>query len=237
MHKGVSGAATASEALLSNGTAVQKSSGPLCGPSTVTCMNGTQNPSMRPADQSLSVAAGTVEMPVSRNIREGTFEETRPPVGSQTSAVLVPGKDAVSAIPAATATMLSSLPEMVPAGSVSKRLQLKDFDLNDTYDDTEECIRRCEQLAIPATLETGSPTCMSWMLPDSHHSSPPQASGNSEPTSTQSLSSSNGDAQVTALYCGYIQSLTCFNHHNIQKVVHQPFVNITNLSTKSFLPA
>ncbi|KAH7666562.1 Ankyrin repeat-containing domain-containing protein [Dioscorea alata] len=194
-HKGGSGAATASEALLSNGTAVQKSSGPLCGPSTVTYMNGTQNPTTPPADQSLSVAAATVEMPVNRNVRGETFVEARPPVSSKTSTVLVSGKDAVSAKPAAATTMLSSLPEMVPAGSVSKKMQLKDFDLNDTYDDTEECIRRCEQLAMPATMEAGSPTCMSWMLPDSHHSSPPQTSGNSEPTSTQSLSSSNGDAQ------------------------------------------
>ncbi|KAJ0978690.1 hypothetical protein J5N97_014164 [Dioscorea zingiberensis] len=59
----------------------------------------------------------------------------------------------------------------------------------------KECIKRCEQLVIPATMETGSPNCISWMVPDSLHSSPPQTSGNSEPISTQSLSSSNGDAQ------------------------------------------
>ncbi|KAJ0978668.1 hypothetical protein J5N97_014142 [Dioscorea zingiberensis] len=182
--------------LRSNGVTLQESSRPLCGPSTVTCMNGTQIPSMRPSDQSLSIAVATVDTPVNRNIMEGSFVEARPPVGSETSA-LVPGKDALSTktTATATATALCSFPEMVPAGPISERVQLKDFDLNNTYDDAEECIKRCEQLVIPATMETGSPNCISWMVPDSLHSSPPQTSGNSEPISTQSLSSSNGDAQ------------------------------------------
>ncbi|KAG2544751.1 hypothetical protein PVAP13_9KG378097 [Panicum virgatum] len=46
----------------------------------------------------------------------------------------------------------------------------------------------------PAFKAADSPNCASWMQQDSTQS-PPQTSGNSDSTSTQSLSSSNGDAQ------------------------------------------
>jgi hypothetical protein len=58
--------------------------------------------------------------------------------------------------------------------------KLKNFDLNDTCNDVEG-------------FEDGS-NCPSWIRQDSTQS-PPQTSGNSDSTSAQSLSSSNGDAQ------------------------------------------
>jgi hypothetical protein len=51
----------------------------------------------------------------------------------------------------------------------------------------------------PAFKTADSPNCASWMQQDSTQS-PPQTSGNSDSTSTQSLSSSNGDAQVCFLF-------------------------------------
>ena len=59
--------------------------------------------------------------------------------------------------------------------------KLKNFDLNDTCNDVEG-------------FEDAS-NCPSWIRQDSTQS-PPQTSGNSDSTSAQSLSSSNGDAQV-----------------------------------------
>jgi len=50
----------------------------------------------------------------------------------------------------------------------------------------------------PAFKAADSPNCASWMQQDSTQS--PQTSGNSDSTSTQSLSNSNGDAQVCLLF-------------------------------------
>ncbi|XP_072997087.1 squamosa promoter-binding-like protein 6 [Typha latifolia] len=75
------------------------------------------------------------------------------------------------------------------------RARLKDFDLNNTYSDTEDCGEGCEESATLAYTGTDSRNCPSWMLQDTRQSSPPQTSGNSDSASGQSLSSSNGDIQ------------------------------------------
>nr|AQQ11825.1 squamosa-promoter binding protein-like protein [Bambusa multiplex] len=72
--------------------------------------------------------------------------------------------------------------------------KFKDFDLNDTCNDMEGFEDRYEDSPAPAFKATDSPNCPSWMQQDSTQS-PPQTSGNSDSTSAQSLSSSNGDAQ------------------------------------------
>ncbi|KAG2544747.1 hypothetical protein PVAP13_9KG378097 [Panicum virgatum] len=72
--------------------------------------------------------------------------------------------------------------------------KLKDFDLNDTCNDMEGFEDGQEGSPTPAFKAADSPNCASWMQQDSTQS-PPQTSGNSDSTSTQSLSSSNGDAQ------------------------------------------
>lgn len=89
----------------------------------------------------------------------------------------------------------SEMPSKMMASpeSAIKTVRLKDFDLNSTY--SEECGDGCDKSTIPVHLGTGSPNCQSWLQPDSQQSSPPQTSGNSDSTSAQSLSSSNGDAQ------------------------------------------
>lgn len=73
--------------------------------------------------------------------------------------------------------------------------KFKDFDLNDTYGGMEGFEDGYEGSPTPAFKTTDSPNCPSWMHQDSTQS-PPQTSGNSDSTSAQSLSSSNGDAQV-----------------------------------------
>ncbi|XP_066352910.1 squamosa promoter-binding-like protein 6 [Miscanthus floridulus] len=72
--------------------------------------------------------------------------------------------------------------------------KLKDFDLNDTCNDMESFEDGQEGSPTPAFKTADSPNCASWMQQDSTQS-PPQTSGNSDSTSTQSLSSSNGDTQ------------------------------------------
>ncbi|RLN38687.1 squamosa promoter-binding-like protein 6 [Panicum miliaceum] len=72
--------------------------------------------------------------------------------------------------------------------------KLKDFDLNDTCNDMEGFEDGHEGSPTPAFKAADSPNCASWMQQDSAQSLP-QTSGNSDSTSTQSLSSSNGDAQ------------------------------------------
>ncbi|KAJ1292869.1 hypothetical protein BS78_01G023300 [Paspalum vaginatum] len=71
--------------------------------------------------------------------------------------------------------------------------KLKDFDLNDTCIDMEGFEDGQEGSPTPAFNAASSPNSASWMQQDSTQS-PPQISGNSDSTSTQSLSS-NGDTQ------------------------------------------
>ncbi|WVZ61137.1 hypothetical protein U9M48_011055 [Paspalum notatum var. saurae] len=72
--------------------------------------------------------------------------------------------------------------------------KLKDFDLNDTCIDVEGFEDGQEGSPTPVFNAASSPNSASWMQQDSTQS-PPQISGNSDSTSTQSLSSSNGDTQ------------------------------------------
>ncbi|KAL6638192.1 hypothetical protein ACP70R_025764 [Stipagrostis hirtigluma subsp. patula] len=97
------------------------------------------------------------------------------------------GQASSSVVPVQSKATLVATPE--PA-----ERKFKDFDLNDTCNDMEGFEDGQEGSPTPAFKASGSPSCQSWMQQDSTQS-PPQTSGNSDSTSTQSLSSSNGDAQ------------------------------------------
>ncbi|KAK4372399.1 hypothetical protein RND71_007783 [Anisodus tanguticus] len=71
--------------------------------------------------------------------------------------------------------------------STTGRSKLIDFDLNDAYVDSDDCGEDIERSPVPE--------CPSWLQQDSHQSSPPQTSGNSDSASAQSPSSSSGDNQ------------------------------------------
>ncbi|WOL03234.1 squamosa promoter-binding-like protein 6 [Canna indica] len=77
---------------------------------------------------------------------------------------------------------------------ITDRVRKMDFDLNNTYIDPQDCEERDKSTA-PLCTGMGSPNCPSWLLQGSHHSSPPQTSGNSDSTSNRSQSSSHGDVQ------------------------------------------
>ncbi|KAJ4956992.1 hypothetical protein NE237_013775 [Protea cynaroides] len=73
--------------------------------------------------------------------------------------------------------------------STNERIKLNNIDLNNVYNDSQDCIEDLDRSQV-----TGL-DCPSWMKLDSHQSSPPQASGNSDTVSAHSPSSSSGDAQ------------------------------------------
>uniref|UniRef100_A0A175YPT3 SBP-type domain-containing protein n=1 Tax=Daucus carota subsp. sativus TaxID=79200 RepID=A0A175YPT3_DAUCS len=62
------------------------------------------------------------------------------------------------------------------------RMKLCNIDLNNAYDDTEDCMENMEHFDAPVNVASHQ---------DSHKASPPQTSGNSGSTSTQSPSSSS----------------------------------------------
>ncbi|XP_063937983.1 squamosa promoter-binding-like protein 1 isoform X2 [Daucus carota subsp. sativus] len=113
------------------------------------------------------------------NVSGGKFQT--PP--AQLSNIHFPTKDCIAANANASNAKMESTKEL-------------NFDLNDVYDDSEECMEPLERSDAPICVENGSAGYPIWIHQDSDKSSPPQTSGNSGSLSTQSPSSSSGEAQV-----------------------------------------
>lgn len=87
----------------------------------------------------------------------------------------------------------------VNANASDTRMEnIKEFniDLNNVYDDSEECMEPSERCDAPICVRNGSAGYPIWIHQDSDKSSPPQTSANSGSLSTQSPSSSSGEAQI-----------------------------------------
>ncbi|XP_008223488.1 PREDICTED: squamosa promoter-binding-like protein 12 [Prunus mume] len=90
--------------------------------------------------------------------------------------------------------------DSVPSKSVAPdatmgRMQLNGIDLNNTYDDSQDYLENLgssHSPVNPGTVSLGFPL---WMQQESQKSSPPQTSGTSDSTSTQSPSTSSGEGQ------------------------------------------
>ncbi|KAG4119907.1 hypothetical protein ERO13_D11G108100v2 [Gossypium hirsutum] len=80
-------------------------------------------------------------------------------------------------------------------GNAAGSVKMNNFDLNDTYIDSDDGADDIEGFPAPLNMGTSSLDCPSWVQQDSHQSSPPQTSGNSDSVSAQSPSSSSGDTQ------------------------------------------
>ena len=80
--------------------------------------------------------------------------------------------------------------------STAGRMKLNNFDLNDVYIDSDDGVEDLERSPVDGNFVTSSVDFPLWVRQDSHHSSPPQTSGNSDSTSAPSPSSSSGEAQV-----------------------------------------
>lgn len=147
----------------------QESSTPLC--------TGIQDPLARPINQTACVTVASIAMPQKGVIIRDMAETEHGPT------------ELTNALP---------IKDFLPSRVVStvERVKLNNIDLNDIYDDSQDCMEGSERLHSPTDLGTNSFDCPSWIPQDSHHSSPTQPSGNSDSASAQSPSSSNGDAQV-----------------------------------------
>lgn len=75
------------------------------------------------------------------------------------------------------------------------KMKLNNFDLNDIYVDSDDRMDDLERSLVDANFATSSPDFPSWGRHDSHQSSPPQTSCNSDSASAPSPSSSSGEAQ------------------------------------------
>ncbi|KAJ9181746.1 hypothetical protein P3X46_005806 [Hevea brasiliensis] len=75
------------------------------------------------------------------------------------------------------------------------RIKYNNIDLNNVYDGSQDCTGNLDMSVAPVNPVTGSVNCPLWVQSDFHKKSPPQMSGNSDSTSSQSPSSSNGEAQ------------------------------------------
>lgn len=76
------------------------------------------------------------------------------------------------------------------------QIKMINFDLNDIYIDSDDGIENPERSPAPTNVGVSPLDCLSWVQQESHQSSPPQTSGNSDSASPQSPSSSSGEAQV-----------------------------------------
>ncbi|XP_057468455.1 LOW QUALITY PROTEIN: squamosa promoter-binding-like protein 1 [Actinidia eriantha] len=80
-------------------------------------------------------------------------------------------------------------------GAAVGRMKLNDIDLNNIYDDTQDCAENMDNCGAPLNLGTGSLDHTTQGTSRLSKSSPPQTSGNSGSTSSQSPSTSSGEAQ------------------------------------------
>ena len=83
--------------------------------------------------------------------------------------------------------------------STAGRMKQNNFDLNDVYVDSDDGMEDLERSPENGNFATGSVGYPSWAGQNSHQSSPPQTSGNSDSGSAQSPSSSSGEAQVLGI--------------------------------------
>lgn len=82
-------------------------------------------------------------------------------------------------------------------GSMIGKTKLGSIDLNNAYDDSQDCLENPQHYDVPKNLGKALPPgCPLWVHKDPCKSSPAQTSGNSGSTSSQSPSSSSSEAQV-----------------------------------------
>ncbi|XP_051129340.1 squamosa promoter-binding-like protein 1 [Andrographis paniculata] len=81
------------------------------------------------------------------------------------------------------------------SSSVKAKAKLKNIDLNNAYDGSEDFMEDQPDNAVPENLGNGSTVVPLWQCKNSQQSSPPQNSGNSASTPSHSPSTSSGETQ------------------------------------------
>lgn len=163
-----------------------------------------QDPS-RPILQCATVSASELAQ---KRLSEGDDENgnLRTPSPSQ-STLLLPPKESI-------------LTKANALGTKVGRTKMNNIDLNNAYDDSQDRVENLENSDGPVNLGKSIPDCSLRVYQDPHKYSPPQASGNSGSTSSQSPSSSSGEAQVCVILLRRILLLfnlgsmryICMNH-------------------------
>lgn len=132
----------------------------------------------RHSQQNLPVIAS--EVPQSRSCPEDVKAQHIRTEAFQNHTTVLPKKD--------------SPPYSGASDSSAGRSRLHAFDLNDAYIDSDDCTEDVERSLVTVDVATASIECPTYVQQDSDQSSPPQRSGNSDSTATQSPASSCGEA-------------------------------------------
>lgn len=121
----------------------------------------------------------------------------------------MPIQSATSHMPSIVFPILSSSPPYVEVtDNFSGRSKLNNFDLNDEYVDSDDGMKDVERLPARVDLGAISLEYPSWVQQESHQSSPPKTSENSDSASAQSPSNSSGDAHVYLIMQRTLHSTT-----------------------------
>jgi len=154
----------------------------------------------RPFDTSTKMDNGLI----SQDPPESMVQCEMTPANGMTKRFIASGSDGVGSskypsLPQPSNVLLSQ--DSLPPHSVSAeptvgRIGLSNIDLNSAYDDVQDYVENTRNSRPPLPSGNGSLDHPLWVQCDSLKSSPPQTSRNSDSTSTQSPSSSSGEAQV-----------------------------------------
>ncbi|XP_077218276.1 squamosa promoter-binding-like protein 1 [Tasmannia lanceolata] len=166
--------------LLSNGVAAN-----------LNCGTSTHDALVKPIDQSASVTVATKALPENGIFTGNSLGDKLQAIPSLKCASKLPINDGL----AAKGDTWCTLRHMLPQESNVERVKLNNIDLNNIYNESQDCADESGRFHSPANLVTGCLDYPSWVHKDSHQSSPPQAIGYSDSASAQSPSSSNGDTQ------------------------------------------
>ncbi|KAH1147882.1 hypothetical protein GYH30_042833 [Glycine max] len=140
---------------------------------------------------------------IHRNPPESLVQCETTPANDMAKECIASGSDEVGSlkspsVPLSTNVLLSmdSLPpQSVAAQTTVGRIGLSNIDLNNVYDDVQDYVENTRNCRPPLPSGNGSLDHPLLVQCDSLKSSPPQTSRNSDSTSTQSPSSSSGEAQ------------------------------------------
>ncbi|XP_047180545.1 squamosa promoter-binding-like protein 12 isoform X1 [Vigna umbellata] len=153
----------------------------------------------RPVDTSNKMDNGVI----SQDPPESMIQCEMTPANGMPKGFIGSGSDGVGSSKSPSLPQLSNVllsrdslpPYSVSAETTVGRIGLSNIDLNSAYDDVQDYVENTRNSRPPLPSGNGSLDNPLWVQCDSLKSSPPQTSRNSDSTSTQSPSSSSGEAQ------------------------------------------
>ena len=165
----------------------------------------------RPLYSSIKMDDGLIH----RDPPESMVQRETTPANDMAKKCIASGSDGVGSLKSPSVPQSSNVllsrdglpPQSVAAQTTVGRIGLSNIDLNNVYDDVQDYVENTRNCRPPLPSGNGSLDHPLLVQCDSLKSSPPQTSRNSDSTSTQSPSSSSGEAQVY-----YFNILDSFPH-------------------------